>query len=198
MLRKEYGGIDLREAPISPLGPVGQRGLGFRLAGFILMGLMSAAGQSTDEEYQLKGAFINSIAKFVEWPAGTFAAPGDPLLGCIFGESPIGSALQQAARDREINGRKLAIRSIPDAQQTSGCSFVFVSSAAEKIWRATLSKARLSGILTIGESDVLDGVIVNLKRDGDKIRIQIDLDAAKRGKIQISSRLLSLAEIVKR
>ena len=186
------------EAPISPLGPAGGRDLGFRLAGFILVGLMSAAGQSTVEEYQLKGGFIYSIAKFVEWPAGNFASPGDPLVGCILGESPIGAALEQATRDREINGRKLAIRPIPDARRTTGCSFIFVSLSAQKFWRDALNDARLNGILTIGEGDALDGVIVNLKRDGDKIRIQIDLDAAKRGKIQISSRLLSLSEIVKR
>jgi uncharacterized protein YdbL (DUF1318 family) len=183
---------------MSPLGPAGRRGLGFRLAGVILLGAMSAAGESTIEEYQLKGGFIYNIAKFVEWPAGALASPGDPLVGCILGESPIGAALEQATRDREINGRKLAIRPIPDAQQTSGCSFLFVSLSAQKAWRAALSKARLNGILTIGEGDVLDGVIVNLKRDGDKIRIQIDLDAARRGQIQISSRLLSLSEIVKR
>jgi uncharacterized protein DUF4154 len=176
----------------------GHRCRGLRLAGIVLLAAIRAASEDTMEEYQLKAGFVYNIAKFVEWPAEALAHSNDPLIGCILGDSPLGAVLEQAAGNRAIHGRKLVVRSISAPRETRGCHFVFVSLSAQKAWRAASDYGRLGGMLTIGEGDALDGVIVNLKRDGDKIRIQVDLDAARHGKLQISSKLLSLSEIVKR
>ena len=54
-------------------------------------------------------------------------------------------------------------------------------------------------LLTVWESDqFLDrgGVINFVKKDG-KVRIEIDLDAARRGQLQISSKLLKVADLVR-
>jgi hypothetical protein len=62
-----------------------------------------------------------------------------------------------------------------------------------------LEGAPSRGTLTVGDTEgfAAEGGIVNLRVEGDKIHIQVNVGAAERQRIRISSRLLGLAEIVK-
>ena len=169
-----------------------------RLAGVALLVTLSAPAHDILDEYEAKAGFVYNIAKFVEWPASAFSSPMDPFVLCVLGESPIRPVLEQAVASRTIGSRHFSVRSISSARGTGGCSLVFVSQSAQKGWRAGLSSVSLTGILVVGESDSIDGMMINLKRSGDKIRLQVDLEATRRAHLGISSRLLSLAEVVKR
>jgi hypothetical protein len=52
-------------------------------------------------EYRIKAVFLVQFAKYVEWPAATFAGDDDPLVIGILGHDPFGQALDSvAARNR--------------------------------------------------------------------------------------------------
>jgi hypothetical protein len=53
--------------------------------------------------------------------------------------------------------------------------------------------------LTVGESEdfIRDGGMVGLVRDADQIQIQVNLEATQAAGLRISSRLLSLAVVVR-
>ena len=55
------------------------------------------------------------------------------------------------------------------------------------------------GILTVGETEgfATQGGIVNFKVEGGRVRLEINIEAAERAKLRISSKVLSLAAIVK-
>jgi hypothetical protein len=57
-----------------------------------------------------------------------------------------------------------------------------------------------SCVLTVGESDnfTAEGGIVNFRIEDGKVRIQINVEAAEQQRLHISSKLLGVAEIVKR
>lgn len=178
----------------------GGAGLGLSLALVLGVPLVAGSPGQAIEEYQLKAAFIFNIAKFVEWPAEAFQGSKDPIVLCIIGASPFGDALEQAANGRTVDERRFAIRTVSDVKQAGGCHILFVSSSERKRFRSVLGEIAASGILTVGdvESFATDGGVVNLKLDGDKIRIGINVHAAERERIRISSKLLSLAQIVNR
>jgi len=52
----------------------------------------------------------------------------------------------------------------------------------------------------VGESEdcTANGGIINFKLKDSRVRIEIDTGAAERGRLRISSKLLSLAEIARR
>ena len=52
----------------------------------------------------------------------------------------------------------------------------------------------------MGETDnfAVEGGIINFKIEGGRVCLQVNVDAAEQAKLHISSKLLSLAEIVKR
>jgi hypothetical protein len=57
----------------------------------------------------------------------------------------------------------------------------------------------MTGVLTVGESDgfaALGGVI-GFKLEGGRVRLEVNVGAAEQSKLRISSKLLSLAHIVK-
>jgi|SRR5581483_2779301 len=150
------------------------------------------------QEYALKAAVIYNITKFVEWPQDAFNGRLDPLHVCVLGENPFGDALVQAFSGKVHDGRSFTVRNLRDMNSAGGCQVLFVSASEQKRFRSILEEASSHSTLTIGDSDgfTAAGGIVNLKLEEQKIRLQINLAAAERGRIRISSRLLSLAEVV--
>ena len=150
------------------------------------------------DEYQMKAAFVVNFPKFVEWPPEAARHPADPTSICVAGDSPIVAALQRAANDKSAGTPPIVVRKISEEAQAETCQIVFVSSAARRRWHVWLADCKAS-ILTVGETDdfIADRGVINLKIDGDRIRIQIGLAAAERERLRISSKLLSLAQVVK-
>jgi hypothetical protein len=152
------------------------------------------------DEYQVKAAFLYNFAKFVEWPAGTFANSTDSIGICIAGQNPFGSTLEDMVQGKKVGERHFEVRRLPDTQQTRQCQILFIGAAEWRRTRALLEGVKIPGVLTVGETDDFTalGGIINFRLDGPRVRIQVDLQAAEHAKLRISSKLLSLAEIAKK
>lgn len=150
------------------------------------------------EEYQVKAAFIFNFTRFVEWPAGTFSAPNEPLAVCILGQDPFVRTLEATVAGKMVDARPLVVRGIPSPKQANGCHVVFIGSNESKHVTAVLSGVAGPGVLTIGDSDIPGGTgaAITFLLEGGKVRFDINVDAAERAKLRISSRLLSLAHSV--
>jgi hypothetical protein len=152
------------------------------------------------EEYRLKAVFVSSFAGFVEWPPDSLKNPSDPIVICVLGENPFGSALDQAASGKTVQDHKLQVRRVTDIRQAADCQILFVSSSERKHFRSILKDAPLTGLLTVGDvgNFTSEGGVIDMEVDGDRIQILINLAAAEQGRLRISSKLLSLARIVKK
>ncbi|HXS95627.1 MAG TPA: YfiR family protein [Candidatus Limnocylindrales bacterium] len=153
------------------------------------------------EEYQLKAAMVYNLARFVEWPPEALKSPVDPITICVAGDSPIEGPLQQAVSGKVLEEHRMAFKHLTDPRQAAGCQILFFSaSTARGKWRPMLADLNTTGVLTVGEAErfASEGGMVNLKTDGARIQIQVNLAAAEQGRLRISSKLLNLAEIVKR
>jgi hypothetical protein len=170
------------------------------LAGVILGTLIAASAQPHLDEYQVKAAFLYNFAKFVEWPPQAFDVAANPIIVvCIVGETPLYALLESAVIDKTAGNRSLAVRKVSDGQQATGCHILFIGRADRKRIPAVLAAITPWGILTVGETPefVAEGGVVNFKLENGRVRFEISVDAARREKLRISSKLLSLAEIVK-
>ena len=177
------------------------RGMVKRLGAGLLLGalLLIQAEEQELEEYQVKAAYLYNFAKFVDWPAQSFKTPASPIVVCILGEDPFGSALQEVMRGKTVSGRNLLVRQVGDVSAASGCHMLFVSSGEWRQHRPVLARLGGTGVLTIGETPgfTAGGGIVSFKLAGRRVRFEINVDAARQAQLQISSKLLSLAEIVR-
>jgi hypothetical protein len=151
--------------------------------------------QPAASEHQIKAAFLYNFAKFVQWPVPSGAA--GPIAICVLGRDPFGSILEATVQDKNINGRALAVRRLQEP--SSACHILFVSESESARLAPVLHSAETAGQLTVGElpSFTESGGMIGFVVKGNKVRFEINLDAANRAHIQISSRLLQLATIVR-
>jgi hypothetical protein len=165
---------------------------------FAMLGCLTAGPPEEIDEYKLKAAFIFNFVKFVRWPAGSFSNVKQPTTICILGRNPFEGSLAGTLAGRAIEGRPLIVRHIATAKQTPGCNVLFIGSGEDPRIASVLAAIHTPGTLTIGESDAAGdgGVMIDFKLEGGKIRFDINLDAAERADLKISSRLLSLARSV--
>jgi hypothetical protein len=164
----------------------------------LLAGADLAGAQSRPvEEYRVKAAFLYNFAKFVEWPADSFKTASDPITICVLGD-PFGGRLEETVNGKLVDDRPLIVHEIADVAEAPGCNILFVASEKK---RATelLGRVKASPILTVGDcaNFAAAGGVIGFRLDGGKVRLEINVGAADRARIRISSKLLGLAEIVK-
>jgi hypothetical protein len=158
--------------------------------------LTAATAEQPFDEYQVKAAFLYNFAKFVQWPSEAFQTSTEPIAICVLGQDPFGRSLADTVAGRAIEGRPIIVRHVSDIKQAAGCHVLYIASTENKRSPAILADIK-PGILTVGDSDISGtGVVINFRLDDGKVRFEIDVDAAEREKLQISSRLLSLAHII--
>jgi hypothetical protein len=170
---------------------------GFRLLIGVILAV-TASAQAVDE-YQVKAAFLFNFAKFVEWPPLTFKTDRDPVRICVLGEDPFGSVLRDVVGGKTVLGRPLVVTDVADTNQASECHILFIGSSERKRLRSIFATLRTIGILTVGEIDgfASQGGIVNFKVEDNRVRLEINQEAAELAKLRISSKVLNLAQIVK-
>jgi hypothetical protein len=160
--------------------------------------LAPAAAQAVNE-YQVKAAFLYNFARYVEWPAQAFNSANDPIVICVAGQSPFGAWLEEAVSGKSLAGRRLVVRENSAFGPKCNCQILFVTAAERKRFHSAVGELRDSAVLTVGDSPgfTKDGGVINLRVEDGKVRFEINVEAAEQEHLRISSKLLSLAEIVK-
>lgn len=148
-------------------------------------------------EYAVKAAFLFNFAKFVEWPGDAFSGAASPIVVCVLGEDPFGEALG-SLKGKTANGRPIAIRYAATLGDLERCHLLFVSASETRNLPRILHATKGWSILTVGDTNgfAQDGGIINLVKTENRVGIEINLEAARRTRLKISSKLLALAKIV--
>jgi hypothetical protein len=162
------------------------------LCGFLLAAQCVDAREAGPTEYQIKAAFLYSLAKFIEWPADA-----GTLNLCILGEDHFGKDIDSIV-GKTVAGKKLSARRIRSAQDIKQCRILFIASLENERLADILWAAQGLNILTVSDTDgyAERGVIINFYTEQNKIRFEINRDAAERSGLKISSKLFDLARIV--
>jgi hypothetical protein len=174
-----------------------------RVSAFVLwtvLGVLSThAAESPSIEYQVKAGFIFNYIKFVTWPEDVF--PGDlaPIKISILGSDPFGTVIDAMAQETMVKNRKIEITRIVDFDTAHYCHVLFISRSEKRRLHQILPKLRATPTLTISETDKFAefGGMINFIIVKNKVRFEINVTAATESGLEISSRLLRLAKIVR-
>jgi hypothetical protein len=148
-------------------------------------------------EYLIKAALLFNFAKFAQWPETAFGSDSAPLRVCVIGENPFGSALTSLEGKTAID-RPLAVARIATVEDAPACQILFVSASEQGRLDQILDAVGALPILTVADMGQFTGSggIVALKAVDNQSRLEINVEAAEKAGLKLSSKLLRLADTV--
>lgn len=148
-------------------------------------------------ETEVKASYLYNFAKYVDWPAASFARDNTPLTICIIGKSPLNDVIESLA-GKTVRNRRMVVRQFSRLEDLNECHILFISAEAKTSLTQILTSIAPRSILTVSDSKgfAAAGGVIEFVPVGDKIRFEINGRAAQRVNIRISSHLLRLATTV--
>jgi hypothetical protein len=145
-------------------------------------------------EYHLKAAFVSKFPHFAEWPEVALARR-DTIDLCVARPNPFGDALQELIVGERLGDRRLTLRYVDAFDTLPSCHVLFVPAQSTRGRKALLERAAQLPILTVGDYGQFldDGGIVKLQMVDGRVRFEVDVAAASRVGLRLSSQLLQLA-----
>jgi hypothetical protein len=152
-----------------------------------------AAPSATPE--QVQAAFLCSFVEFVDWPPG---AADSPVTIGILGDDPFRKLVEETARVRPLQTKSIVVKRVTGVEEALLCQMVYIGGSERKNLDAILRSLSAASILTV--SDIQEfaqrGGMIGFTIEENRVRFAINVEAAERANVRVSSRLLKLAKIV--
>lgn len=164
-------------------------------AAVALLAPLALSPQPVPED-ELKVAFVYNFILFAEWPGDT-SFERNVLSICI---NPHSALRQSLARlnDKSVNGRRIAVRPLAAPEGVRACHVLFIDSSDREHWKQIRKELATAAVLTIADDEEIghDGSVIALKTLHNRIIFEVDMTAANRARVALSSKLLRLARSV--
>jgi hypothetical protein len=141
-------------------------------------------------EYQVKAAFIYNFIVFTQWPDNT----SETIQLCVYGEDYFKHELDKL-HNRSVGKRHIRVVRVQSAEKLTQCQVIFFSKSVSNNLSSTLIDLQDKSILTLADSPnaISQGIVINMSVLNEKIVFEINLAAARKSGLDISSKLLQLA-----
>jgi len=158
------------------------------------------ADPSIPLEYQIKAAYLYKFTRFVEWPEEALPDTLSTITIGVLGEGDMYAALESIVKGKQVKGRRLGIKHFGKAEDLVFCHVLFIGRSEKIRLREILEILKGQSTLTVGEEErfARSGGMINFIIVENRVRLEINVRAAEEGDLKISSRLLTLARIVKK
>ncbi len=161
-------------------------------------GALARAQTPPTPEYQVKAVFLFNFAQFVEWPPKVLGGDQAPIVIGVVGDDPFGPYLDEAVQGERIGTHPLVARRFRRIEDITACHILFISRSEAGHFESMAPRLRALGILTVADFDgfIRQGGIIQFVTVKNKIRLRINVEAAKGASLTISSKLLRPAMVV--
>jgi hypothetical protein len=174
-----------------------------RLIAIIAVCAMVSGGSSTlaqteSREYAIKAEFLLRFLQLVTWPPQALPDTSPTIIVGVLGRGPAGAALD-TINGETVRGKRVVIRHLGGLEDLGHVHALFIAASEKDHLQGILEAVRNSSILTVGDEIKgfpQSGGIINLTRQGNGFRFEINRAAAGRARLDISSRLLRLAKVI--
>jgi hypothetical protein len=158
----------------------------------------AAAQQPKADPFQVKAVYLFNFGKFIVWPAAS--AKDSSFAICVLGRDPFDGFLDATLAGEKIDNRALVARRIANPREAAGCRILFISSSESAHLKEVLANIDKSGVLTVSDISGFagsGGMIEFILKD-NKVRFEVNLTAAEKAGLTLSSQLLKVATDVRK
>jgi hypothetical protein len=154
--------------------------------------------QTNQVEYKIKAGYLYNFTKFISWPddeSATFNL-------CIVGKDPFGSIINPIEK-RDVKNKPIRLFRYHSISEVKHCHMIYFTESEKNTRKPKFLLPEISGInlykdtLTITDSLQFaqsEGMIAfSIKRG--KVKLHINITALKKSGLEVSAKLLEVAEI---
>ncbi|MGJ8667846.1 MAG: YfiR family protein [Oceanococcus sp.] len=157
-----------------------------------------AYANSDTLETRVRAAFLFNFARYTEWPTASDSTDSS-FRFCVAQSQELEQALQQTLQSKKIFGLTPSIQLLQHTKRVSECRLLYLPDLPQPELQAWLQAASDMDILVISEGrdfpKTYPGMVGFFLLDG-RIRFAINPTHVKQSGLQMSSRLLGLADII--
>lgn len=163
---------------------------------FLMLSGFAQKPQTVADEYNLKAIYIYNFTRYVEW--GTSSANNEFIIG-VLGSSSIIEPLEEIARAKTVDGKKIIIRKFNSLAEINFCHMLFISRNSTVPLNEILGKTDDKGIFVVSEKTGFaeQGTSVNFIVVENKVKFEANTKSINSSGLKVSSQLLKLAVIIK-
>ena len=164
------------------------------LAPLLAAALLVSAHAAQVGESDVKAAYLFNFTRFVEWPDGTLA-PSDPFRLCVLADGTMTALIERTMTGEAVKGHTSETAVPASIEEARRCQILFVGRTEMSRARPMLAALRDHPVLTVSDAARFaeTGGMIEFVRIDENVRFRVNLDAARRSRISISSRLLRVA-----
>jgi hypothetical protein len=156
-----------------------------------------SAGAADLSATEFKAVFLSKCLPYVRWPSDSLPARDEPIILGLFGYDPFNGLIQQLLSTQTIDGHKVEVRVLPDADRLEGCQVLYVPDDKLRDWLELKPEGAGRGVLTVSVDTtgkfLESGGVFNLLVDERKL--EISRRAADKAGLKINSKLLRIAKL---
>jgi hypothetical protein len=158
-------------------------------------GVGGSGGAQAPRDSDVEAAYLFNFAKFMHAPAHS----PDSFTIAVVGKSTIGGMLETITANEQVDGRPLKVVHAASAEQARNCDIVFLGESEAP--RMDKDLAALAGGNALTVSNIPDfvqrGGMIQFLLVNSRVRFQVNLSAANKEKVNLSSELLKVAVSVR-
>ena len=161
--------------------------------------LAQIAGEVQTNERSVMAAYIYRFITYVEWPVSAFASPQATIVIGVVNADDIASELEQIVKGRTAQGRPLQVRRLAPGEPPTGVNVLFVGGdSAQRVLQSAKTLTERSVLTITGvERGIEHGSVINFVPVDGRVRFEVNVGAAEKSGLRLSSRLLAVATRVK-
>jgi hypothetical protein len=167
---------------------------------FLLMLFLGCGGLRAEPllEYQIKAVCVLNAARFVTWPAPAFASADSPVVIGVLGENPFGSLLQDVVKGETVQKRRIVVRRV-SLEEAASVHILFIGASERPRLETILRTLNEACVLTVSEMENFTGSggMVGLTLVRGKLRLETNLEAARRASLKFDSQFLLMTRGLK-
>lgn len=162
-------------------------------------GLAAArADDAAERAAAVKAGLLYNFTVFIDWPQEVFASAEAPFRMQIVDQAAAGTAFRALAA-KTVKGRKIFIDRYdgPGLERGPAPHLLFLNTTDKKLIERILHDVAGRPVVTVGEvcGFAEMGGTINILNEQDRVSLEINVDAARRAGVTISSRLLKLKRV---
>lgn len=160
--------------------------------------LAPAQTDTVDAEVRIKAAFLYKFGGFVEWPPEAFSSADRVFVIGVVGADALAEELERVVAGRTIRDLPVLVKRLRRGEAPGRLHMLFVGRAENSRLPEVLAAVLEQPVLVVTESEnaISRGSMINFVRADERVRFDVALPSAERGKLKVSARLLTVARRV--